>query len=678
MNTIKLSDISTPLQLKDTLNGMLNAADVKVTQTLNTLEEGDTIFKGDTIKINAEGFIDFLREYTPKVTHFYLVDKDTGDGFRFDCYIRDITQLLIPRYSATVRICFLDGEDIRVYYSKTRTFYLSDYGEIETEYTFTNVTKDISNLHMYYTCSDSRLSGENHPGLPTLPDEPDTPVVNVQKITDPQDVLAITENGNITPIDNYVKVKLDSTTKEPDRLVQIVGNKEKEIPINKPVNDKIEALKDQISNAQVVPIERFIIDGFYWITETQLQEITPGEDKVNYIARKDDTLYCYTYNERISNVDFTIASSEFKPATIGRKSLYTATKKSYNREATALQLTKRPVDISAVKFRLYLQNLGVPGTYFLPEIAFINEKTHKSFEVQFGAWNGSFDLKVNSPGIAQQTLGADGQLPHTGRETGSSGNFDDTVIITLVNGTLNVYLQQYKKNYTFNLPANYPIRDFADVTNICFGVRTGEVGGKEQALPADWGGFSDVRFEKKYWEQSQELQANSLYLNLADNTLYRYDPYSDMQPYPHFISVSGGAGSTNSTTQTLNGVIYVSQGESYSYALIEEYMMDPNRDTFKEGKNYIVQVKGQLYSNPWSTMFPVLTLVVTNYDPAQYYHIKTLGRVRYATGGTSFYYDYATLTIENNQLVIELYSEYYFDVPNGFDEIMVKANIIEF
>lgn len=513
---------------------------VKVTQTLNSLEVGDTIFKGDTIQFNIDisELKDYFDTYTPKITHLYFVNKDTNDGFRFDCYI---TKLNALQYKLTIQINFLENENISLIHEESETISFNYLGSFPSTYSIPNIYKDITNLYIYYTSSDISLIG-NHEGT--------IGGITAQKVGGQQDTLVNSQNGVETPINHYVKVK-------EDRLVQVVGNKETPIPINEETTEKDD-------KSCVVDIKQFIFEGDNWIHEKTLKStILSTEDKSSYIARSavNNDLYYYTYRDIHSNVDFDIASSYFEEKTIKGKTVYTSSKQSYNRDATALQLDKRPLDISSVSFDLYMQGLGATNRYY-PEIAFVVDEGNKiAVEVQFSCYDKGFELKAlrrnyqdNPNTYSSKTIVK--QLPTI------NNIFDANVRIEIKNSVITAYLNNEDKAIgSANISDICPeLVDYTNVQYINFGLRY------DITPPTDWGGFSNVVFEKKYWEQGYKIQDNTLYVNLAENSLYRYTEDTTTKPYPNFIPLT--ANNTSSVSElVLAGQAVVNSNVNIPYNL---------------------------------------------------------------------------------------------------------------
>lgn len=502
--------------------------DVKTATIVNSITTGDTIFKGDEIEFNIDksGLIEYFTKNTPRITYLYFVDKDTKNGIRFDCYIKEITSNY--KYNFKIQINYIENGKQTCIEEQSADFTILDYSNIATAYKVINNFQDIPNLYIYYKNSNDNFNKET---------EGFVAGISAKKINESQDTLVKIKNKdgkNVEkiPIDNYVKYKTDNENKEKGRFIQVVGNKEKLLPIDEETDKKLVDLENKFNGSHVVDIKKFILDGNDWISEEELKKTTPDEDKSNYIAQKDNELYYYTYRNVKSNVGFNIANSYFQKATIGGKERYTSTKQSYNRGGDALLLTEKPENLSCVSFDLYMSQITSSVVYY-PEISFINERTGSSFEIQFASYKGVLQLKVNSPTANQINTGY----------SIVTNTFADNVKISLKDSILKIYFENHNKTVSINLPKTYPnidkepITNLTDITRISFGIREE----RNYSIPTNWGGFSNVVFEKSYWEQGYKIQPNTLYVNLEDNALYRYTSDSETTPYPNFVKISGGS-----------------------------------------------------------------------------------------------------------------------------------------
>lgn len=498
---------------------------VKVTKTVNSLSKGDTLFKGDTITFDVDTtklLTYFLKE--PIWTHIYLVNKDTNAGFRFACYVKHIYTKGTNDNPTEKKFII----DIQVHYidSDTKQFILersipitvkyvlgipipSFPNDIETTYSFENTVKDIPNLYIHYTNSlKENNAGEGFIGG-----------ITARKVSEVQDTLLNVKNGVEAPINNYVKVKND-------KIVKIEDNVEKLIPINEETDKKIDELENKVNDANVVNINGFVLnEDNSWISEKQLKEFRPPKDKLNYIAQKENNLYYYTYRDFTENVGFVKGNSGFYETTISGKPMYTSNQVSTIREGTPARVDKNVKGLSSVSFDLYMTGLGYTNQYY-PEIAFVVDEGRRiAIEVAFSCYDTNnkklFQLKINRKD-KNQIIVAD--LPYT------NDTFNSNIKIEIKNNVLIVYKDGEKFSET-SLDVICPeLYDFRDLENIYFGLRYDKT-------PPTWG-FSNVVFEKQYWEQGYKIQDNTLYVNLEDNTLYRYTEDTTTKPYPNFISVS--------------------------------------------------------------------------------------------------------------------------------------------
>ena len=518
---------------------------VKTTKTINSLALGDTLFKGDTIEFDFNDLANlgnYLYDNGNRLTYsnVYLVNKDTGEGFKFACNLKKISPTDSTNYFIDMQVYFVEGGEIKQFVFEESiqatisfrlgwppvTVKLPD--GTQTNYSFVNNIKDVSNLTYYYEDEHGIHSNSFMPGL------------GVQKTGAVQDTLVSSKDGVETAVDHYVKVKVDES--QPDgRLVEVVGNKEKLLLLNEETDKKINELEDKVKYSDVVNISKFVnptTNTFY--TEDELEGIIPNEGNGSrYVVKTNGGLNYYTYNNIYENAGFIKGNSSFYETTVNGKKLYTSNAVSSVREGSPLRLDKAAKNLASVSFDLHMTGVGQSNRYY-PEIALIaNEGTRRSVEIQFTCYNASFQLKLLRFGMDTTTL--ESALPY---DT-STNTFDANVKVTVNNAIVTIYLKndtylRSGRTYSINLSEVYPteydghesifslnLYNLNEVENVYLGLRC------DSTPPANWG-FSNVVFEKSYWEKGSEIQQDKMYVDLKDKSLYRYTNSTSTKPYSNF------------------------------------------------------------------------------------------------------------------------------------------------
>lgn len=525
---------------------------VKTTKTINSLAVGDTLFKEDEIffKIDQTQLLFYFLK-KPIWTHIYLVNKETNEGFRFACYIKHLSgDTTNGKYVIDIQVHYVEENNEKFILENSIlvnvSYGIPSVGTGQKSFQFTNTIKDISNLYIYYENSlEEDNKGEGFIGG-----------ITAEKVGEVQDTLLNHKDGVETPINGYVKVK-------DDKFVKVVDNVEKLLPINEETDKKLDELKDKINSSHTVNISKFALNQSTntWYTDSEIKGVTPSEGNgARYVVKTNDGLYYYTYRDIVENVGFVKGNSDFYETTISGKKGYTSNTESSVREGSPLRLDKNVKDLSSVSFDIYMSGLGSTNKYY-PEIMFVaNEGTRRIIGLQFTCWLTAFQLKLLRFG--KDTIKIESSLPYNQTDF----TFNANVSITMNNGILTVLLKNdtYLKNgktYSINLkdllPTEYDengsnvfdleLYDFSDLENIYFGLR------QDTTPPTNWG-FSNVVFKKKYWEQGYKIQGSTLYVNLEDNTLYRYTNDTNTKPYPNFVKLSSGTTSGGATIENLSKV----------------------------------------------------------------------------------------------------------------------------
>lgn len=529
---------------------------VKTSKTINSLAVGDTLFVGDEVIFNIDQnklLEYFLKE--PIWTHIYLVNKDTNKGFRFACYVKHIYDkrnannvLEEKKYVIDIQVYYIEGntkqfvleKSIPVIVTYTLGFIPTpSFPEgVETQYSFVNEIKDISNLYIHYTNSlKENNAGEGFIGG-----------ITAQKVGEVQDTLLNHNDGVETPINDYVKVKND-------KLVKVVDNVEKLLPITEETHKKLDELKDKINGSHTVNISKFALNASTntWYTDSEIKNVTPSEGNgAKYVVNTNDGLYYYSYNDIIENVGIIKGNSAFEEKTVNGKLQYTSNKISTIREGTPARVDKSVKGLSSVSFDLYMTGLGSTNQYY-PEIAFVVDEGRRiAIETQFSCYNSSFQLKIIRKDRNPITVAT---LPY------SNGIFNANVKIEIKNDysinaetgqkenrvlfTAYINDKPYDKDITSICPE---LIDFGNLENVYFGLRY------DATPPTNWG-FSNVVFGKEYWQQGYKIKNDTLYVNLEDNSLYRYTNDKNTTPYPNFIKIT----SSNKELKSNEKIIHITE-----------------------------------------------------------------------------------------------------------------------